>query len=287
MEASRVMMVVVDYDNLRRGHDLLDTEKYPRWLMEQMRALGEVALAYVFVDTKTMSYEMARGLTMQGFFLVHCPKLPVGISGELKDTVDGLAIEKIHQLLRLCPGLTTLVMVSGDRDYVPCLATWAGRGKEIIVAAGSGLSTEMVGIAHRVVRLDHSASSPPITQPYTRAFCQLLVKGQVADYGALQTGSIVGLRDKVVSYFQTVVLPMVRDGSASMLTRTFLQNGLLSQDGRPKLSRADIDLLLATLTRTALDEMPEGIHEPSYYPSCDHPFIKYVESLPVTASSAA
>lgn len=278
------ILAVVDVDNLLSNVEGLEAERCPSWLMEQICRLGTVIYAFALVDFRTQSPALDRALMLNGYFPVQCPKTIVAATGRQKDSVDGMAIELVHSVLSETPRITTVVFVSGDRDFVPMLAKWKVRGKEIVVMAKNGLSREMSEVATRVIRLTNPVVSRAISvlppspiQLASLTFIKLLrTATSPDDFRQVSGPDLQRVRDSIAHYFRTVVAEYVRAGKSGYLTKTFLTRGLTGQRGPVQYLDTDARRLVYAMIGTVLATVLNASGNPCHPPNYEHPFMRYV-----------
>lgn len=275
------ILAVVDIDNALSSVEGFTAERCPSRLLNEIRRLGPVVYAFAFADFRTHAPVLDRALMLNGFVPVQCPKTTILATGEKKDSVDPMLTAYVNTTLTATPGISTIVLISGDRDFAPMLAAWKMRGKRIVVMTRNGLSSELREVADQVVRLESAVPEPavpigPRPRPAVRAFAGLLHSaGGPDDFRQANGADLCAVRDALAVYVRSVLVRYMETGRRGFLTATFLRRGLATQIGRARFTDTDIEHLVTAMCGTMLlTERNAG--RILCYPLNDaHPFVQY------------
>lgn len=277
----RTMLVLVDYDNIA-SNVKVPREELGDWVMNFIRLLGQVRMAEIVVDVRRLSEEMVLGLQAAGFCVLHSPKTGVFGQGRPKDSVDPALIERLHRYLDcLDPALTTIVLGSGDRDFLPVMITCRNLGKEVIVLGHGGVARILRESADKVIDLRTNV------QLSINSFRRFLVNSSFTDYDGLDRPDIVRLRDGLATYVRWVQREYVL-AEKHWMTRTFLQRGLSKVRQFIALNEIEVAGLADLMIDTIL-EPRQDVEGRFYAFNYHHPFLSYAlanhDPYPTPASS--
>ena len=216
------ILAIVDLDNVLSSLKDVPPERCPEWLMQRLKEVGDVVLAFALSDFRIHQPALDRALMLNGFFPVQCPKTVVHATGGKKDSVDGVTIELVHSVLLAAPGITTIVLASGDRDFVPMLATWKRKGKQILVLAGSRLSTELSEVAHQVVPLGRPVA------PLEQFITAVRQARSVDDLLQIKDPGVILVRNQLAAYFRDLNIRHTRSTRFEGSTKQFMIKGIMN-----------------------------------------------------------
>lgn len=118
-------------------------------LLEKGRQFGRLAVARLYMDFQILS-DGGAAARAAGFEPHHI--LGKRTSDGFKSMVDVALACDAMSVLHEYPNITTLIMGSGDADFLPLITNWKRRGKHIVVMANaSALSGELRQVADEVV----------------------------------------------------------------------------------------------------------------------------------------
>lgn len=129
--------VLVDVDNVQAQ---LDTEGNPvSWtrLKDFLRGLGPLSFSDAFISPR--SFTKPAVLWDAGFDVIACP-----MAAKDKDDVDEKIRNRALRYLFLT-GITRIVIVSDDRDFLPLVAQAADRGKSVELISPTRIAPLIVG----------------------------------------------------------------------------------------------------------------------------------------------
>ena len=164
--------LLVDGDNL----------KGQSWttLLERAREFGSLAVARIYMDFGVLR-DGGLSARAAGFEPIHVLGKRSGHT--FKSMVDVSLATDAMALLYENPNITTLIIGSGDADFIPLLHQWKRRGKlTVAMSNASQLSTELGHVADAVVtfgekRKSKSRKSAPMTDDQIHALILELAQG--------------------------------------------------------------------------------------------------------------
>lgn len=131
----------VDGDNVRG-------QSWPA-ILDKGRQFGRLAVARLYMDFQILS-DGGASARAAGFEPHHV--LGKRTSDGFKSMVDVALACDAMSILHEYPNITTLIMGSGDADFIPLIANWKRRGKyTVVMANASALSGELRQVADEVV----------------------------------------------------------------------------------------------------------------------------------------
>ncbi|MEM1349910.1 MAG: NYN domain-containing protein, partial [Myxococcota bacterium] len=118
-------------------------------LTEHARNFGYLAVARLYMDFQTLN-DGGLAARSSGFELVHV--LGKRSVNGYKSMVDVSLASDAMSILYENPNITTLVIGTGDADFIPLLRHWKRRGRRVVVMANDAkLSGELRQVADEVV----------------------------------------------------------------------------------------------------------------------------------------
>jgi len=118
-------------------------------LTEHARKFGYLAVARLYMDFQTLN-DGGLAARSSGFELVHV--LGKRSVNGYKSMVDVSLASDAMSILYENPNITTLVIGTGDADFIPLLRHWKRRGRRVVVMANDAkLSGELRQVADEVV----------------------------------------------------------------------------------------------------------------------------------------
>jgi len=145
--------IAIDYENLY--YSIRNTyEAYPNLeqIVETGEKYGRVASKQAFADWTVFSKSLQL-LLRTGIQPVFCPSaIAPNQRTRGKSSVDTIISVNIMKLFFTTPNIKTLILVSGDRDFIPLIVEIKQMGKQIIVLSiASSMSSDLSQIADDVV----------------------------------------------------------------------------------------------------------------------------------------
>ena len=150
--STRQCALLVDGDNLR-GQPWAT-------LLERARQFGRLNVARLYTDFQTLQ---DGGLSARavGFELVHV--LAKRSEKGTKSMVDTALATDAVAILYDNPGIDTLILGSGDADFMPIFRHWRRYGKRTVVMSLAGkISTELAQVADDIVTLGSAGGHAPL-----------------------------------------------------------------------------------------------------------------------------
>ncbi len=128
-------------------------------LIEKAREFGYVAIARLYMDFQSLS-DGGFAARSVGFEPVHV--LGKRTSSGFKSMVDvALATDSISVLYEN-PNITTIILGTGDADFIPVIRHWKRRGKMVVVMSNEAkLSTELRLVADHLVTFGGRKKAEP------------------------------------------------------------------------------------------------------------------------------
>ncbi len=146
--------VVIDYENLYYSVTQCYSG-YPNLeqIIEAAEKYGRVASCQAFADwgqfQRSLSFLLRAGIQP-----VFCPSVATDPNQqqEKKSSVDPTMCVYAMKLLYTCPNLHTLVLVTGDRDFIPLVMEARQMGRKVVVLGiGRTMSSDLAALADDVV----------------------------------------------------------------------------------------------------------------------------------------
>ena len=135
----------VDFENIRYGLlNLYGQEPDPQALMEKARAYGPVAVAYAYADFTQQPAMYRRKLEVAGISPRDVPRRSPDVPH--KSSADMAMLMDIIDCLLDRPSINTLVLMTGDSDFIRVTARARHRfGKQVVIAGVPGsVSSDLV-----------------------------------------------------------------------------------------------------------------------------------------------
>ncbi len=143
-ENNNNVAIYLDFENLALSADTVYPSKTRPLLIEPIvdyaTTKGNIAIKRAYADwSKTMFMQYQSMLMQQGFELVHLPET----NSQGKNGSDVRLAIDVMEHLEMYPKVNTIVIGSGDSDFVPLIQRVRMRSKEVIA----------MGFEHSVGRL--------------------------------------------------------------------------------------------------------------------------------------
>jgi len=126
----------IDFDNVR--YSLLNErgkEIEPRELMAKARKYGRVVAAKAYADFSEHPLEFRRSLEVAGIDVRDIPKGGLGKNKSKKSSPEIAMVLDVFELLLDKPTITTLMLMSGDRDLIRLVTMARHRfGKRVVIS---------------------------------------------------------------------------------------------------------------------------------------------------------
>jgi len=148
VETRREVALFIDWENVREGiRQAYGIELAPALLIEKARKYGLVNVARAYADFDRVPAEMLREMRVNGIHAVDSKSHVVGDGRRSAAALD-LLMDLIETLLDRS-GIPTVLLLSGDRDFVRVVTMARNRfGKEVIVSGVPGtVSADLIDAA--------------------------------------------------------------------------------------------------------------------------------------------
>ena len=148
MEPRREVALFIDLENVREGiRQAYGVELAPSLLIEKARKYGLVNVARAYADCDGIPPEMLREMRVNGIHAVDSKSHVVGDGRRSAAALD-LLMDLIETLLDRS-GIPTVLLLSGDRDFVRVVTMARNRfGKEVIISGVPGtVSADLIDAA--------------------------------------------------------------------------------------------------------------------------------------------
>jgi predicted RNA-binding protein with RPS1 domain/uncharacterized LabA/DUF88 family protein len=148
VEPRREVALFIDLENVREGiRQAYGVELAPSLLIEKARKYGLVNVARAYADCDAIPSEMLREMRVNGIHAVDSKSHVVGDGRRSAAALD-LLMDLIETLLDRS-GIPTVLLLSGDRDFVRVVTMARNRfGKEIIISGVPGtVSADLIDAA--------------------------------------------------------------------------------------------------------------------------------------------
>src|SRR3990172_6935941 len=126
----------IDFDNVR--YSLLNErgkESEPRELMAKARKYGRVVDAKAYADFSEHPLEFRRSLEVAGIDVRNIPKGGLGKNKSKKSSPEIAMVLDVFELLLDKPTISTLMLMSGDRDLIRLVTMARHRfGKRVVIS---------------------------------------------------------------------------------------------------------------------------------------------------------
>lgn len=139
---ARRFLVLIDYRNLEQNvQNPVERLKDFSWLLNPILEKGRILLVFVFIPDHYTTRAGIMQLTQKHRFnVVICPRQIEGVKTKDADTVDTKIYELAYPLIDHSD-VTDIVVVAGDRDFVPLAVFARNQQKKVhIVSAAQALS---------------------------------------------------------------------------------------------------------------------------------------------------
>jgi uncharacterized protein (TIGR00288 family) len=172
--------VFIDFENIYVSvRDKLDTNPNFEIIMDRCNELGRVILARAYADWYRYP-RITSALYANNIEPMYVPTYyydkDAGRTGRpIKNSVDmNLCIEAMRTLFTM-PGLSTFVLITGDRDFIPLVNSIRQQGKDvIIIGVGGAASSHLAQSADEFIFYEHligkqiaTAASTPTNRRYS------------------------------------------------------------------------------------------------------------------------
>ncbi|MDO8621931.1 MAG: NYN domain-containing protein [bacterium] len=136
-------LLVVDVENVARTCRDLHAPFRPEAVREVATQCGEIAFAFAVGNLLAVGQRDRELLTIAGFPLLHCARLPDGNGG--KDTVDENIANLIHRFVDR--GVVDgVILATDDRNFIPIMTHVRDRGLQLIrIAVRTGTELDRIG----------------------------------------------------------------------------------------------------------------------------------------------
>jgi uncharacterized protein (TIGR00288 family) len=163
--------VFIDFENIYVSvRDKLDTNPNFEIIMDRCNELGRVILARAYADWYRYP-RITSALYANNIEPMYVPTYyydkDAGRTGRpIKNSVDmNLCIEAMRTLFTM-PGLSTFVLITGDRDFIPLVNSIRQQGKDvIIIGVGGAASSHLAQSADEFIFYEHLIGKQIATAP--------------------------------------------------------------------------------------------------------------------------
>lgn len=156
-------LLVVDVENVARTCQDLHAPFRPNVIREVANRCGEVAFAFALGNLLAINKRDRELLTIAGFPLLHCERLPDGNGG--KDTVDENAQDLIRRFLDH-GAVDGVILATDDRNFIPIMVGVRDRGRQLIrIAVRTGTELDRVGDVRHLPLHDEDPIDPGVATP--------------------------------------------------------------------------------------------------------------------------
>jgi uncharacterized protein (TIGR00288 family) len=167
--------VFIDFENIYVSvRDKLDTNPNFEIIMDRCNELGRVILARAYADWYRYP-RITSALYANNIEPMYVPTYyydkDAGRTGRpIKNSVDmNLCIEAMRTLFTM-PGLSTFVLITGDRDFIPLVNSIRQQGKDvIIIGVGGAASSHLAQSADEFIFYEHLIGKQIAVAPSTAA----------------------------------------------------------------------------------------------------------------------
>ena len=167
--------VFIDFENIYVSvRDNLDTNPNFEIIMDRCNELGRVILARAYADWYRYP-RITSALYANNIEPMYVPTYyydkDAGRTGRpIKNSVDmNLCIEAMRTLFTM-PGLSTFVLITGDRDFIPLVNSIRQQGKDvIIIGVGGAASSHLAQSADEFIFYEHLIGKQIAVAPSTAA----------------------------------------------------------------------------------------------------------------------
>lgn len=136
-------LLVVDVENVAKTCRDLRAPFRPEVVRAIANQCGEVAFAFALGNLLAINKRDQELLTLAGFPLLHCARLPDGNGG--KDTVDENAQDLIGRFIEHS-SVDGVILVTDDRNFIPIMVRVRDRGRKLIrIAVRTGTELDRMG----------------------------------------------------------------------------------------------------------------------------------------------
>lgn len=121
-------------------HNTFEYVNYPR-LIRELAIRGQVIETCAVGDFRYPDLKDPQmALVTCGVRMVQVPRIPNGASKKSID--DQWLAKEVYECLEKSPHISTYVLVTGDGDFIPLVASLHARGKRVVIVSGTqGLSS--------------------------------------------------------------------------------------------------------------------------------------------------
>ncbi|MDP3770711.1 MAG: NYN domain-containing protein [bacterium] len=167
-------LLVVDVENVAKTCRDLHAPFRPEVIREVANQCGEVAFAFALGNLLAVSPRDRELLTLAGFPLLHCARLPDGNGG--KDTVDENAQDLIGRFIDH-NAVDGVILATDDRNFIPIMVRVRDRGRKLVrIAIRVGTELDRICDVRNLPLHDGETAEGPAapTRPWTP---QLIIDG--------------------------------------------------------------------------------------------------------------
>ncbi len=171
----RDVAVFIDFENIYVSvRDKLDANPNFEIIMDHCNELGRVILSRAYADwyryPRITSALYANNIEPMYVPTYYYDKGAGRTGGPIKNSVDmNLCIDAMRTLFTM-PGLSTFVLITGDRDFIPLVNSIRQQGKDvIIIGVGGAASSHLAQSADEFIFYEQLVGKAEATAPKTEA----------------------------------------------------------------------------------------------------------------------
>ena len=232
MSESGEVALFIDFENVRYGlKNTYGLEPEPQKLMEKARKYGPVALANAYADFTEHPEFYRRKLEVAGISPRDIPRRSPDVAH--KSSSDMAMLLDIIDCLLDRPTVTTLILMTGDSDFIRAVARARYRfNKKVVVSGVPGcVSNDLIAAADINDPVFEEGWTPIVREPVTNG--KLYPSLDTSEFPNLQQAEIKLL--KLIEYL---------DRTRPYLTFLFVKTHALAPSNQVELTPMQVDMIL-------------------------------------------
>lgn len=232
MSESGEVALFIDFENVRYGlKNTYGLEPEPQKLMEKARKYGPVALANAYADFTEHPEFYRRKLEVAGISPRDIPRRSPDVAH--KSSSDMAMLLDIIDCLLDRPTVTTLLLMTGDSDFIRAVARARYRfNKKVVVSGVPGcVSNDLIAAADVNDPIYEEGWTPIVREPATNG--KLYPSLDTSEFPNLQQAEIKLL--KLIEYL---------DRTRPYLTFLFVKTHALAPSNQVELTPMQVDMIL-------------------------------------------
>ncbi|MCC7161489.1 MAG: NYN domain-containing protein [Anaerolineae bacterium] len=232
MSENGEVALFIDFENVRYGlKNTYGLEPEPQKLMEKARKYGPVALANAYADFTEHPEFYRRKLEVAGISPRDIPRRSPDVAH--KSSSDMAMLLDIIDCLLDRPTVTTLILMTGDSDFIRAVARARYRfNKKVVVAGVPGcVSNDLIAAADLSDPVFEEGWTPIVREPVTNG----------KQYQSIDTSEFPDLQQAEIKLLKLIEY---LDRTRPYLTFLFVKTHALAPSNQVELTAMQVDMIL-------------------------------------------